>query len=84
MSASTVLAFLLGFIFGFLALMILAVLFNDDAFKPKDKFTVSFIKGDEPLYSSLYCPKYDHWCKGPMAEDIYIWLTGKKGEEDER
>lgn len=73
--------FIVGFIFGVIVLMILAVLFNDDAFRPKDKFTVSFTQGSEPLYSMLYTPKYDHTVKGPMAEDIYIWLTGKEKEE---
>lgn len=75
--------FIVGFIFGFLFLVILAVLFNDDAFKPKDKFTVSFRRGEDPFGSVLYTPKYDKRIEGPMAEDIYCWLTGKENVEDE-
>lgn len=74
--------FIVGFIFGFLSLVILAVLFNDDAFKPKDKFTVSFRRGEDPFGSVLYTPKYDKRIEGPMAEDIYSWLTGKESEND--
>ena len=75
--------FIVGFIFGFLSLVILAVLFNDDVFKPKDKFTVSFRRGEDPFGSVLYTPKYDRKIEGPMSEDIYCWLTGKENVEDE-
>lgn len=45
----------------------------------KDCFLIIFDRKEKILRS----PKYNHDVKGPMAIDVYQWITGNKIEEDE-
>lgn len=45
----------------------------------KDCFLIIFDKKEKILRS----PKYNHDVRGPMAIDVYQWITGNKIEEDE-
>ena len=47
-----------------------------------DKFVIKYYKGDETFCSWMLIDKYDKVIKGPMADDIYHWLTGKKVDDD--
>ena len=45
----------------------------------KDCFLIIFDRKEKILRS----PKYNHDVRGPMAIDVYQWITGNKIEEDE-
>lgn len=45
----------------------------------KDCFLIIFDRKEKVLRS----PKYNHDVRGPMAIDVYQWITGNKIEEDE-
>ena len=45
----------------------------------KDCFLIIFDKKEKTLKT----PKYNHAVKGPMAIDVYQWITGNDVEEDE-
>lgn len=45
----------------------------------KDCFLIIFDRKEKILRA----PKYNHEVKGPMAIDVYQWITGNKIEEDE-
>ena len=45
----------------------------------KDCFRIIFDRKEKILRS----PKYNHDVRGPMAIDVYQWITGNKIEEDE-
>ncbi len=45
----------------------------------KDCFLIIFDRKEKILRS----PKYNHDVRGPMAIDVYQWITGNKIKEDE-
>lgn len=79
------------FVYGFITAIVLSVLLikvahNSDEKLADDCFKLYFYKSTITSEAKLYNPKYKTHLRGPMADDIYIWLTkGLKGDrEDEQ
>lgn len=78
--------FVMGFLFAVIIGVIAIVIANDAACNKNDcddKFQLYYSKG-EGMNSRLWNDEYKKVIRGPMADDIYKWLTGvtNNGEED--
>jgi len=78
--------FVMDFLFAVVIAVIAIVIANDAACNKNDcddKFQLYYSKG-EGMNSRLWNNKYKKVIRGPMADDIYKWLTGvtNNGEED--
>lgn len=78
--------FVMGFLFAAVVAIWAIVVANDATCSKNDcddKFQVYYSKG-EGMNSRLWNDEYKKVIRGPMADDIYKWLTGVKdnGEED--
>lgn len=81
--------FVMGFLFAAISTIMAIVIVNDTMGSKgskneyDDKFQLYYSKG-EGMNSRLWNDEYKKVIRGPMADDIYKWLTGVKddGEED--
>lgn len=77
--------FTMGFIFAIILGIIFVVIAHDTECSKNqcdDKFQVYYSKG-EGMNSRLWNNEYKKVIRGPMADDIYKWLTGNREFEED-
>lgn len=77
--------FVMGFLFAVVVAVMAIVIANDASCSKNDcddKFQLYYSKG-EGMNSRLWNNEYKKVIRGPMADDIYKWLTGNAEKEDD-